>query len=35
MGSFRKFLKRLPALLASLGALVTLAIAGGANLKGW
>jgi hypothetical protein len=35
MGSFGTFLKRVPALLASLATLVTLAIAGGANLKGW
>ncbi len=35
MGSFGNVLKRLPALLASLATLVTLAIAGGANFKGW
>jgi len=35
MGSFGTHVKRLSELLATLAGLATLAIAGGANFKGW
>jgi hypothetical protein len=34
-GNMKLHVQRLSALLASLGGLITLAIAGGASLKGW